>query len=198
MTEHLLLPSGGSIAVLIVGVILLLLAALADTFGLFGGTAGVATRGALRVALALVGAALIAWAALCFSAARSAAAPKSVTPPAPAAPPDLVQAATTAIAACPGAAEPSVPDGNRASLEQMVAAGKAFRQYDAGIVAYTHCIDDNIDRLTQQYGAVVGEAEVQRLKQFGLTAHNTAIDQEQGLADKFNAQVHIYKSHHPQ
>jgi hypothetical protein len=32
---------------------------------------------------------------------------------------------------------------------------------------------------------------------FGDSAHNTAIDQEQALADKFNAQVRLYRSRHP-
>lgn len=196
MLEQLLMPPGMRIGVVVIGLLLLLAAALADAFKLLGAQTGSGTRVALRAVLAILGALLIAWGFLSHP-----------TPPAPAAlpaaavhvpPPDLVQAATTAIASCPRTVAPSVPDAASASRTQMVAAAQAFKSYDAAVVAYTHCVDNTVDHLTQQYTGVASDADLQRLSQFGNTAHNTAIDQEQALADKLNIQVRLYQSKHPQ
>jgi hypothetical protein len=35
------------------------------------------------------------------------------------------------------------------------------------------------------------------LQLFGVHAHNTAIDQEQGYVDQFNVQLRAYKAKHP-
>lgn len=195
MLEQFLVPPGMRIGVVVVGLVLLLAAALADTFRLLGAPTASGTRVALRAVLGIVGALLIAWGTLSHPArpAPAAAAPLAVHVP----PQDLVQAATTAIATCPGTVEPTVPDAASASRAQMVAAAQAFKAYDAAVVAYTRCVDNAVDHLTQQYTGVASDTDLLRLKQFGTTVHNTAIDQEQGLADKLNAQVHLYQSKHP-
>jgi hypothetical protein len=195
MLEQLLMPPGMRISVVVVGLVLLLAAALADAFRLLGAQTASGTRVVLRAVIAIIGALLIAWGTLSHPArpAAAAAAPIAVHVP----PQDLVQAATTAIAACPGTVEPTVPDATSASRAQMVAAAQAFKAYDTAVVAYTRCVDDAVDHLTQQYTGVASDTDLTRLKQFGTTVHNTAIDQEQGLADKLNAQVRLYQSKHP-
>lgn len=195
MLEQLLMPPGMRIGVVVIGLVLLLAAALADAFKLLGAQTASGTRVALRAVLAIVGALLIAWGTLSHPA-------RPAPEPTPAAaihvpPPDLVQAATTAIAACPGTVEPSVPDAASASREQMIAAAQAFKAYDAAVVAYTRCVDEAVDHLGAQYTGVASDADLQHLRQFGTTVHNTAIDQEQALADKLNAQVRLYQSKHP-
>jgi hypothetical protein len=188
------MPTNLRIIVLIAGVILLLLAGIADALGLLGKQTSAATRAVVRVILGILGAALIAWAVL--SLPRPPSAPASALPSVPT---DLVQSASALIAAkCPVPAPPSVPDAASASLTEMVAAAKAFKAYDAATVTYTQCVDASVDQVQRQAAGTASEGDLRRLNVFGLTAHNTAIDQEQSLADKFNAQVRLYKSQHPQ
>jgi hypothetical protein len=194
MGEHFLLPTNLRILVLSAGIILLLLAALADALKLLGRQTSAATRAVLRVLLGCVGAVLIAWAVLSLLPTPPAASASLAL-----APTDLVQSASALIAAkCPVPSAPTVPDAASASLAEMVAAGKAFKAYDAATVTYTQCVDASIDQVQHQAGPSAAEGDLHRLNEFGLTAHNTAIDQEQSLADKFNAQVRLYKSAHPQ
>jgi hypothetical protein len=199
MQHSLFLPAGASLTVLVVGLALLSLGALMQSIGMVNAMAPGA-RALLRGLLILVGVLLLGWGAWSYAAARHPSAPPPpavVAPPPPTAPSDLVQAATAAIATCPAATEPTVPDSAHATVEQMVEAGKAFKSYDTAVVAYTHCVDAAADRLAQQYGAAAGDAEVQRMREFTNTAHNTAIDQEQSLADRFNTQVRAFKERHP-
>jgi hypothetical protein len=87
-----------------------------------------------------------------------------------------------------------LPDGNSATLEQMVAAQKAVKEYDKAINAYVACIklehDDAVakagDKLTPEQKADMQRVEVQK--------HNAAIDQLQSVADRFNEQVRVFKA----
>jgi hypothetical protein len=87
-----------------------------------------------------------------------------------------------------------LPDGNTATLTEMVAAQKAVKDYDKAINAYVACLklehDDTIaktgDKLTDQQKADLERVEVQR--------HNAAIDQLQSIADRFNEQVRVFKA----
>jgi len=87
-----------------------------------------------------------------------------------------------------------IPDGNTATLQEMVEAQKAVKEYDKAINAYVACIklehDDAVtkggDKLTKEQLADMERVEVQK--------HNAAIDQLQSIADRFNEQVKVYKA----
>ncbi len=80
----------------------------------------------------------------------------------------------------------------------MAAARTAFQAYDTATNSYAHCVDTTVERIARQYAAVASQDELRSLREFGLGAHDTAIDQEQAVADQFNAQVRLYKAKHPQ
>jgi hypothetical protein len=188
------MPNELRIAVLAAGIIAVVAALL---LGRFRTPAGV------RLVVALAGAGLLLWAAAPWLVGpeRPPAPPPAPPPPpltrAAAAPPvDLAQTLSAAILACPPTTEPAVPDGARASRAQMLEASTAFKAYDAATVAYIHCVDAAVDQLTGQYASAASAADIQNLKVFGTSAHNTAVDQEQALADKLNEQVRIYKGKH--
>lgn len=158
-------------------------------------------RRALQGALAVGGIVLIAWAALPYllqhGSSRTAA--PTAPPPADAKSPeiDAVALASSELAACPLAAAPQVPDGSTASREQMSAARIAFQTYDAATNAYAKCVDSAVQRLAGELKGKAPPEELQRLEQFGMSAHNTAIDQEQALADRLNGQIRAFKARHP-
>jgi hypothetical protein len=110
-------------------------------------------------------------------------------------------AATAALTAGPAYADCSyptppdkIPDGNSATLDEMVTTQKAIKEYDRAINAYVACIklehDDAVakagDKLTPEQKADMERVEVQK--------HNAAIDQLQSVADRFNAQVKVFKA----
>jgi hypothetical protein len=192
------MPSDFRIGVLLVGAILLLAAVLS------GGISGNAIRTAVgkiaRAVVGVAGAVLIVWALTSYRGSRTHSATEPAVAPAPpvtSSPVNLVGTASTALQACPIAPAPSVPDGATASAEQMAAARSAFQAYDAATNSYARCVDSAVDRIAKQSEGVASESDRQSLNTFGVGAHNTAIEQEQAIADKFNAQVRIYKAKHP-
>jgi hypothetical protein len=87
-----------------------------------------------------------------------------------------------------------LPDGNSATMEEMLEGKKAVTQYNKDINAYVACIKlehesavtNAGDKLTPQQKADMEKMEVQK--------NNAAVDQLQTIADRFNEQVRLYKS----
>src|SRR5580658_9497220 len=87
-----------------------------------------------------------------------------------------------------------LPDGNSATMEEMLEGKKAVTQYNKDINAYVACIKlehetavtNAGDKLTPQQKADMEKMEVQK--------NNAAVDQLQSVADRFNEQVRIYKA----
>jgi hypothetical protein len=157
-------------------------------------------RAAFGVAVLIAGALLIAWGVMFLRGTHSHAATTapvaSSTPPQPMSI-DLVQIASSAVQSCPESTAPQVPDGAKASVAQMAAARTAFQAYDTATNNYTRCVDNAVEHLVAQYKATASAADIQSLEAFGNRAHNTAIDQEQALADQFNTQIRTFKARHP-
>ena len=154
--------------------------------------------------LAAAGIALAGWVGWShfapFPAAPPPAPPVAVSSPAEAPPLAHAEPVPTAIAAlqdCTAATPPSgVPDGSKASREQMLAARTAFQQYDAATNTFIQCVDQTIERVIQQFPQA-SAAELDTLKTLRTGVHNTAVDQEQAFADQLNAQVRVFKTKHP-
>jgi hypothetical protein len=87
-----------------------------------------------------------------------------------------------------------LPDGNTATMEEMIEGKKAVTQYNKDINAYVACIklehqtavSNAGDKLTKEQKADMERMEVQK--------NNAAVDQLQSIADRFNEQVRIYKA----
>ena len=87
-----------------------------------------------------------------------------------------------------------LPDGNSATMEEMLDGKKAVTQYNKDINAYVACIKLEHetavttagDKLTPQQKADMEKMEVQK--------NNAAVDQLQTIADRFNEQVRLYKA----
>jgi hypothetical protein len=180
----------------------LILGALLVIVALFGG--GFLRAAAARAVLGIAGLALLAWGALPYLARpqqplASVSPPPAAAPSAPAlpaSPGNPARAATAAFEDCSVPTPPTVPDGARASKPEMVAAHTEFQKYDAATNTYTACIDAAITKITQQFPQANAD-ELNTVKVLGVGAHNTAIDQEQALADQFNAQLKAFKAKHP-
>jgi hypothetical protein len=105
-----------------------------------------------------------------------------------------------AYAACTYPTAPdSIPDGNTATLEQMVAAQKAVKQFDSDINAYTSCLKlENDSALAQvdqsQDDAKKKEEQKKELERVQVQKHNAAVEADEALAARFNEQLKVFKA----
>ncbi|SRR5579883_2103623 len=194
------MPPQLNLALLIPGAVLLLAALFAVT--VLGSAARSPVALASRALAGLAGAALLFFGAQPYFSAPHVERAAALAPvPAPAAPTTSLpgepgRAATAALEDCVLPSGPSIPDGSKATKSEMLAARAAFVEYDKATSAYAACVDAAIDRIGKQFPDAT-DLDKQTLRVLGTGAHNTAIDQEQALADRMNAQVREFKAKHP-
>src|SRR5438552_9110175 len=75
-----------------------------------------------------------------------------------------------------------LPDGNSATLDEMVTAQKAVKEYDKAINAYVACIKlEHSDAITKA-GDKLTPAQKADMERVEIQKHNAAIDQLQSVA----------------
>lgn len=87
-----------------------------------------------------------------------------------------------------------LPDGNTATLNQMLTAQKAVQAYNERMMAYLSCIKLERDNAVAQAGAKLTKEQRKELESIEVQKHNAAVDQLHAVADRFNAQVQIFKA----
>lgn len=112
-----------------------------------------------------------------------------------------VLSAGTAYADCSYPTPPDhIPDGNTATLQEMVEAQKAVKEYDKAINAYVACIqlerNDAVGKIAKpgQTPTPDQKKAMDDMERVEVQKHNAAIDQLQSIADRFNEQVKVYKA----
>ena len=102
--------------------------------------------------------------------------------------------ATSVQAACTLEAEPEIPDGKTATLDQMKATQAAVKGYGE---AYRKCLDD--EAAAADASAPKDEAAEAKSARAAATAeaYNASIDKQTALAAKFNEAVKSYKAAQP-
>jgi hypothetical protein len=104
-------------------------------------------------------------------------------------------AAAPSFAVCPYPTGPTtVPDGSKASLEEMMAMKKAVKDYDDATNTYLTCIQREHDEQLNALGDKVTPKQKTDLDRIQADRQNAAVTQLQGVADHFNEQVRIYKA----
>ena len=109
-------------------------------------------------------------------------------------------AAGSAHAACSYPKAPdNIPDGNNATLDQMVAAQKAVKQFDEEIGAYTACLklesDSALAQLAQsQDDPKKKDEQKKELERVQIQKHNAAVEEDEALAQRFNEQLKVFKA----
>jgi len=92
-----------------------------------------------------------------------------------------------------------LPDGNTATMAEMIAGQKAVKDYDKAINAYVACLQLEHDDAVQKAGdkekmTKEQKANLARDEAVEVQKHNAAIDQLQSIADRFNEQVRVFKA----
>ncbi len=83
-----------------------------------------------------------------------------------------------------------VPDGNSASMQQMVDAQKKVKVYVAAMDDYLGCLDKEIK--------AAGDDAPAEFKDLMTLRHNNAVSEMEALAGAFNEQVRAFKAAHAQ
>jgi hypothetical protein len=100
---------------------------------------------------------------------------------------EVVEAATE----CVQAGTPIIPDGNVASKDELIAAQKAYKDFDATTQSFRECLLKQKEAFEAQ-GLTPEELE-QKLAA-NLAADNAAVDQLVGVAEEFNKAVRAFKA----
>ncbi|HXW75759.1 MAG TPA: hypothetical protein VEK10_13185 [Steroidobacteraceae bacterium] len=87
-----------------------------------------------------------------------------------------------------------LPDGATATLDEMLAGQKTVKEYDTAIKAYVDCIDKELDQKIASAGDKLKPEQKADMQKVEAQKHNAAIDQLQGVADRFNEQVKVFKA----
>jgi GTPase involved in cell partitioning and DNA repair len=100
----------------------------------------------------------------------------------------LVGFSATAAAECTNPSAPIVPDGNVASMDELVAAQKGLKAYQANLVDYREClVAQKVDETNEDEAALQKNAALN-------AAYDSSVDAESAAAEEFNAAVRIFKS----
>jgi len=98
----------------------------------------------------------------------------------------LLAAARAGAADCRLPPEPAIPDGAHASDDEMVRAHDAVATWVADGNAYVVC-------LTQLRDAADPNTPVEQVAEW-TRQHNAAVDRMNDVADRFNAQLRLWKA----
>lgn len=90
----------------------------------------------------------------------------------------------------------SIPDGNVATMAQMLTAQKAVQNYNDRMNTYLACIKQQQDKAIAQAATKLTKKQIAEMENIEVKKNNAAVEQLQTLANQFNAQVKIYQAKH--
>ncbi|HEX4052547.1 MAG TPA: hypothetical protein VHY19_16885 [Steroidobacteraceae bacterium] len=108
---------------------------------------------------------------------------------------DLVLLAGAAFDGCKApSAPPDPPDGNVATRAQMLNSHKLTADFNSATNDYLGCLDQAAQTFRRQYGPVLPPSGLRQVLGLHDSIHNTAVDADKKVADKFNTQLRLYKA----
>lgn len=103
-------------------------------------------------------------------------------------------ASAHAWAACPYPKGPTkIPDGNNATIQQMLDTQKAVKQFDLDVGAYQACLDAESDAAVAAQGDKLAPERKNEMLRIKVQKQNAAAEEATALAARFNDQVKVYK-----
>lgn len=103
-------------------------------------------------------------------------------------------AAAPAATACDYPAKPeTLPDGNTATKEEMLAGVKTINAYQEAMSTYLACIEADEVVAAQSLADDDEEGKSRRQELFNQK-YNAAVDEQTVVVEEFNAQIRAYKA----
>lgn len=90
----------------------------------------------------------------------------------------------------------NMPDGNVATMKQMLAAQKTVRAYKHKMTVYLACIKKQSNAAIIKKSTTLSKKQMSAFESMELKRHNAAVDQLKTVAREFNAQVRAYEKKH--
>ncbi|HUN24977.1 MAG TPA: hypothetical protein VMU67_01625 [Steroidobacteraceae bacterium] len=88
-----------------------------------------------------------------------------------------------------------IPDGNTATLQQMVAAQRQFIAYNQGIKAYTDCLRTEHDQaIAKADPTKMTKEQRAELDKVFIQKNDAAVDAATSVTNRFNEQVRAFKT----
>jgi hypothetical protein len=101
---------------------------------------------------------------------------------------------SSAYADCTAPTPPqTLPDGNTATLQQMLAGKKSVDEFNTATNAYLDCLTQAHKDALDAAGSKISSDDKNSLDKAETDQHNAAVDRLKDVADRFNAQIHIFK-----
>lgn len=98
-----------------------------------------------------------------------------------------------AALACEYPERASIPNGNDATKEEMIAGQRSVKQYMADMEAYLACIQEEDDQARAAIEDPDPIVEAQR-EEMLVKKHNAAVEEMEKVAAEFNEEVRAYKA----
>lgn len=102
----------------------------------------------------------------------------------------LASLAVLPAVACEQPSMVSVPQGDDASLDELLAAQENVKNYMAAMEEYLACVNDEIE--------AAGEDAPAQFQALMARRNNTAVDEMETVAAAFNEQVQAYREANPE
>ena len=87
-----------------------------------------------------------------------------------------------------------IPDGSKATMEEMLAAKHAIQDNNNAVEAYTQCLKAEQDAKIAAGGTDMKDEERVKISTEYAARQNAEVEKLQKLADKFNVEVRAYKA----
>jgi hypothetical protein len=90
--------------------------------------------------------------------------------------------------------EIKIPNGNKATMDEMLAAKHAIQEADTAVQTYSQCIKAEQDAKIAAGGPDMKDEEKTKIATAYTARINEQVDKVQQLGDRFNAEVRAYKA----
>jgi hypothetical protein len=100
---------------------------------------------------------------------------------------------------CVAPAAPEITEGQSATLEQMLAAQKSVKEFQAANLAYMSCLEPQLTAAEAAAKAATDATREQAVKDYQVIqdTYNAAVSKEEEVAGKFNTEIRDYKAANP-
>ena len=111
----------------------------------------------------------------------------------------LVFSSAVSNAECNTPEVPSLPAGDSASMEQMIAGQKAVKTFQAANIEYMGCLEKAFNEAAAVAKDATGDAQAAAQAQYDTAeaAYNNAVSKEEEVAGQFNSAIRAFKAANP-
>ena len=111
----------------------------------------------------------------------------------------LVLGSSVSMAECVNPDAPDMPEGAKASMQEMIAGQNAVKAFQTANIEYMGCLEKIFNEAEPglEEGSDDEKAAKQAVYDKALNAYNNAVSKEEAVAGQFNKQIGEFKAANP-